>query len=255
MRKRTARMLAATGAAARRISDIAYILALRVRGWQRIAGAEEPPPKTDPPPKTFTQEELDRIVSDRLARDRKDRLSDDDIAALQARAKKADELEAASLSQAEKLQKDAEKAQEERDAAQQAAKDATDRANKMLMRAQIISAAAKQGAVDSDAVYALMQAGDFTVQKDGQEIRVTVGDDGQVTGHEEAVTAFLEAKTYLVGSTPTPGPGGGGARPVPVTTALTEEEKAAAALFGMSDEDYAKHKAAPTAPEPEPATT
>jgi predicted nuclease with RNAse H fold len=72
------------------------------------------------------------------------------------------------------------------------------------MRASIISAAAKAGAVNHDAVHALLAAQNFTVQKDGTEIKVTVGDDGQVTGHEETVTAFLEANEYLVGSTPRP---------------------------------------------------
>jgi predicted DNA-binding protein (UPF0251 family) len=180
-------------------------------------------------------------VQERLARDRKDRPSDDEIAELRTRAQKADELEAANLSQADKLKQAAEKAEQERDAAKQAAEEATKKANQTLMRASIISAAAKAGAVNHDAVHALLAAQNFTVQKDGTEIKVTVGDDGQVTGHEETVTAFLEANEYLVGSTPSPGPGGGGPRP-PVAHGLSQEELAIAKSFDMTPEEYAANK-------------
>jgi hypothetical protein len=234
MRKRIARSLATLAAVFGR-------LALRVRGWQPIAGAEDKPDPPAPPEKTFTKAEVEQMIVDRLQRDRKDRKSDDEIAELEKRAKRADELEAANLSQAEKLKADADKAAAERDEAKQAAQAATDRANKTLMRASIISAAAKAGAVDHNAVHALLAAQDFTVTKDGQEIKVTVGDDGQVTGHEDAVTAFLEANQYLVGAPPTPGPGGGGPRP-PVAHGLTQEELAIAKSFDMTAEEYAANK-------------
>lgn len=197
-----------------------------------------------PPAKTFTQAEheaeVNRIVQERLARDRKDRVSDDEIAELRKQAKKAEDLEAANLTASEKLKADAEKAQQERDQAIQDAKDARDEANKTKLQAKILTAAAKAGAVDSDAVYALLQADNFAVTKDGQKLEVTIGDDGQVTGHEEAVTAFLEAKQYLVGTTPTPGPGGGGPRPG-TTPALTKDQLAMATSFGMTPEEYAEH--------------
>lgn len=249
MRKRISRLLLT-------LADTLGLLALRVRRMPRIAGAEEEPPPAD---KTFTkaehEAEVNRIVQERLARDRKDRPSDDELAELRAKAEKADRLEAASLSQAEKLQQDAAKAEERAQAAEQKAQTATELANKTLIKAQIISAAAQAGAVDHDAVYALMQAQDFTVNKDGQQLQVTVGDDGQVTGHQEAVTAFLEGKQYLVGSTPTPGPGGGGPRPGPQASGLTEEEKAAAKFSGMTEAEYATYKATPSAvPEPAPTT-
>lgn len=242
-RKRLARILAAIGGTFGR-------LALRVRGMQAIAGAEEDPPPTD---KTFTKAEVEQMIVDRLTRDRKDRLSDDEIATLKARAQKADDLEAANLTESERLKAEALKATEDKVAAEQRATDAETRANQTLMKAQIISAAAKAGAVDSDAVYALLQADKFAVTKDGQKLEVTVGDDGQVTGHEEAVTAFLEAKTYLVGSTPTPGPGGGGPRPGPTSSGLTQEQREAAKSFGMTEEDYAKYADSPTSLETAPA--
>jgi hypothetical protein len=234
VRKRISRILLA-------INGLTGRLALRVRGMQPIAGAEDPPPDE----KTFTkaehEAEVNRIVQERLARDRKDRLTDDEIAELRKQAKKAEDLEAANLSASERLKADAEKAIAERDAAKQEAADARADANKTLMRAKIVTAAAKAGAVDSDAVYSLLQADNFAVTKDGNKLEVTVGDDGQVTGHEEAVTAFLEAKTFLVGATPQPGPGGGGPRPAAVT-GLTQEELAMAKSFDMTPEEYAEHK-------------
>jgi hypothetical protein len=69
---------------------------------------------------------------------------------------------------------------------------------------------------------------------------VTVGDDGQVTGHEEAVTAFLEANEYLVGTTP---------RPVRAAAALAPRSPRPLAggtrdggSFGMTPEEYAANK-------------
>jgi hypothetical protein len=152
-------------------------------------------PKKDPPAdKTFTQAELDRVVEERLARERKKFEGFDDI---KARAEKFDELEAKNQSALEKAQTKAEKAEKERD-------EAVQRANQTLVRAAVVAEAAKQGAVDADAVVALLP-GD----------QVTIGDDGQVTGAEQAVKGLLEAKQWLVGNTPTP-PGDGGARtPVP----------------------------------------
>jgi Flp pilus assembly protein TadG len=231
VRKRIARVLAA-------ISTVLARLALRARGWQPIEGAEDKPDPPPPADKTFTKAEVEQMIVDRLQRDRKDRLSDDEIAELKAKAEKADKLEAANLTASEKLKADAEKAQQERDEAKADAQAARDEANRTKLQAKILTAASKAGAVDADAVYALLQNDNFAVTKDGTKLEVTIGDDGQVTGHEEAVTAYLEAKPYLVGTTPTPGPGGGGPRPS-TAPALTQEQLAMAKSFGMTPEEYA----------------
>lgn len=49
-----------------------------------------------------SQEDLDRIIQARLARDRKERMSDDEIAELRAKAERADELERERMSDQEK---------------------------------------------------------------------------------------------------------------------------------------------------------
>jgi hypothetical protein len=213
-----------------------------IPAWHPRNEGDPPPPEEKTYTKAEHEAEVNRVVQERLARDRKDRLSDDEIAELKRKAAKADELEAANLSQADKLQQAATKAEQERDEANQKAEEATARANKTLIRASVISAAAKAGAVDPDDVHALLASKDFTVTKDGNELKVTIGNDGQVIGHEEAVTAFLEGKQHLVGSTPTPGPGGGGPRPTPTRSDLSEDEKAMAKSFGITEEEYAANK-------------
>jgi hypothetical protein len=146
------------------------------------------------PDKTFTQAELDRIVQDRVAREQKKFGDYDD---LKAKATKLDELEAANASEIEKAIKRAEDAEAR-------AKAASERATESARRAAVVAQATKAGAVDPDAVLALLP-------KDS----VTVGDDGQVTGVEDAIKALLESKPYLVGSTASAGATGsadGGAR-------------------------------------------
>lgn len=145
-----------------------------------------------PSSRTFTQDELDRIVQERLDRDRK-RYADYDE--LKTKASRFDELDAASKSEVER-----ERAAREKAEAKAAGLEATTRA------AAIRAHAAAAGAIDADAVLALVD-----------QTKVTLGDDGQVTGAEEAVKALLDAKPYLVGKHTTPPVGGadGGARPGP----------------------------------------
>jgi hypothetical protein len=146
---------------------------------------ESTPPET--PDKTFTQADLDRIVQDRLNRDRAKFADYDD---LKAKATKLDELEQANKTELEKVLARAE-------AAEKRAAEASERANKSAIRSAVISAATSAGAVDPDAVMALIDHN-----------ALTIGDDGQVTGAEEAVKGLLESKPYLVGNAHTPAPRG-----------------------------------------------
>lgn len=154
---------------------------------------QDPAPTPDAPPapeesgKAFSQADVDRIVQERLARVKPPADYDD----LKAKADKLAEIESANLSELEKANTRAEQAEAN-------AKAATDRANAALRRAAVTSAASTAGAVDTDAVFALLDVD-----------AVTIGDDGQVTGAVEAVTALLESKPYLVGQAqPAPKPQG-----------------------------------------------
>lgn len=143
-------------------------------------------------PKSFSQADVDRIVRERLARAKAEPPSDYED--LKAKAAKLDEIEAASKTELEKAQEAARVAAEREKAA-------LDRANVALRRSAVVAAAVKAKAVDPDAVFALVDPS-----------QVTIGDDGQVTGAEDAVKALLEAKPYLVGSTQSAGSADGGAR-------------------------------------------
>ena len=98
-------------------------------------------------------------------------------------AKRLAELEQANQTEAQRLDA-ARKAAEER-AADLAAKYTT-----LLTKQAVTSAAATAGAIDADAVYALIR-GD-----------VQVDDEGMVTGVEEAITALHQQKPHLFTTTP-----------------------------------------------------
>jgi hypothetical protein len=144
-------------------------------------------------------------VKDRLAREREKFAGFDE---LKTKAAKLDELEAANRTELEKLQTAATAEKARADAAESKMKEA-------LRRSAVVAAAQRAGAVDPDAVYALLN-------KD----EVTIGDDGQVTGVEEAVKALLVAKEYLVGKTPKPPAGSANAGPQgsPGATQWTRED-------------------------------
>jgi hypothetical protein len=157
------------------------------------APTTDQPTDTDTPPadRTFTQEDVNRIMADQK---RKLLADQPDLADLRAKAARLDEIEEANKSELQRLQ----------DAladAQTKASTAMERAQRALVRAAVVAEAQRAGAVDPDAVLAMLP-------KDA----VTIGDDDQVTGADEAVKALLDAKPYLVGkpTRPTPGSADGG---------------------------------------------
>lgn len=72
----------------------------------------------------------------------------------------------------------------------------------LKVQAAVERIAAKSGAVDTEAVYKLLD-----------QSSITVDDKGNVTGVEEAVKALLEAKPFLKGSGGSPANIGGGSNP------------------------------------------
>jgi hypothetical protein len=150
-----------------------------------------PTPAPEPTPgKTFTQAELDRVIADRLAR-QKAQFADYDE--LKAKADKLKEIEDANKTELERAQQRAQELETQ-------ATEAAERAKRTAMRAAIVAEASKQGAVDPEDVFALLD-----------KTKVTIGDDDQVTGAAEAVKDLLESKKHLVGPR-SPGPGDGGPR-------------------------------------------
>jgi hypothetical protein len=173
-------------------------------GWPLppVKGAQEPDGEGEggDGAKTVPQSEVDRIVKDRLARERAKFADYDD---LKAKAARADELEAAGQTELERLQAQVKTLEQERDAAKADADTARSDAQNLKVEAEIRKAL-PQDVVDPDVFLKLLPRD-----------QVTVGDDGQVTGHEDAIKALSEAHPFLVGTSTqrtAPGPRDGGAR-------------------------------------------
>jgi hypothetical protein len=153
----------------------------------------DPPSDPQDPPKTFTQEELDRIVAERIARERKktEKFADyDDVKAKLGELQQAEaEREKAKLSETERLEAEkaaaiqaAEDAKAERDKALKAA-------NKRLIKAEF-KTLAREMHVRQDALDDAYKLADL--------VNVNVDEDGNVAGVEDVVKALIESKPYLV---------------------------------------------------------
>lgn len=169
--------------------------------------------------RTFTPEDVDRIVQERLARDRRGRMSDEEIEALRQRAAKLDEIE-------EQGKSELQKAVERAEAAEAAREQALQLANSRLVSAAILAEGTQQGALKPEHLHLLIDTGE-----------VTVGDDGQVTGAKEAVEAFLKANPEYVGKPRAAGSADQGARG---TSPNGKGQLTHADLQGMSPEQIAQ---------------
>jgi hypothetical protein len=139
------------------------------------AGSESEGQSSSGAPRTFSQEHVDHLIQQRLAR-----FSDYD----ELKSKLA-ELQGANQTELERANAKAE------EAAASAAK-ATSRADALLIRSAITAEAARAGAVDPEVVVALL-AGEFKVMDDAVD-----GDVGK------AVNKLLDARPYLRGGNQPP---------------------------------------------------
>lgn len=149
------------------------------------------------PPRTFTQEELDRIVSDRLGRERK-KLTD-------LFGEDPEKVAQALKEQKDKEKSETDKLREQATQAEAKAKAAEERAKTALIEAAFVVAAKEANIVDPEDALKLADLG-----------QVQVDDQGTVKGVKEAIEALTKAKPYLVkqgsgqvGSPSTPAGGGG----------------------------------------------
>ncbi|WP_145412502.1 scaffolding protein [Paenibacillus xylanexedens] len=157
--------------------------------------AEDPlDPQADPqqpaPTKTFTQEELDAIVRDRLARDRKGREDYDDVKAKLTALEQAEEdRKKAELSATERLEAEKAEALERAQKAEQAKEAALTAANQRLIKAEF-KTVARELNVRADALEDAYVLANLT--------SVSVDDNGDPVGVEDAVKALLTNKPYLI---------------------------------------------------------
>lgn len=177
------------------------------------AGAEQ----NQAPAKTFTQAEVDLLAGRIRAEERQKlekqarELGFNSVDELLAAAKAQKEAEEAAKSELERAKAAAEKAKAELEAVRQAA-------NLRLIKAEVKVAASQAGAVDPDAVWALIQA------DEGLRSQITVDAEGNVTGAEKVVAALLKAKPYLKAQPQQPASVGGTAPPANTKTEKSPEE-------------------------------
>jgi len=135
------------------------------------------------PPKTFTQAELERIIGERLG---KERAKYADYEDLKTKAARLEEIEAANRSEQEKA---VDKAR--REAEEAARKEERGKAAARIVKAEIRAAAGGRLADPEDAVR-LLDLSEFTVN-----------DDGDVDGKaiKAAIDKLVESKPYLATST------------------------------------------------------
>jgi phage I-like protein len=171
------------------------------------------------PIRTFTQEELNRITGQRVA---EERAKYGDVEALRLRAAKADELEQAQLTEKERL--------EVRLAEQQKTNlDALGRISSMAIQSDIKVRASQMGIIDPDAAVALIDRGS-----------VAYSEESGVTGVEMALEALIVSKPYLKGVAAAPNLNAGNRQAAAPPIALTAEQREAAKLLNLPEDDYMK---------------
>jgi hypothetical protein len=141
----------------------------------------DPPKGTPPAERTFSQADLDRIVQERVARERQ---KFSDYEDLKGKAAKFDEFEQAQKTELERAQERVAKAEQDAIAAQQAAQES-------MFRAAVVAEGAKRNVVDPDAAVALID-----------RAAITFGDDGTPTGVEGAFDSLLTQRPWLTGQRP-----------------------------------------------------
>lgn len=174
--------------------------------------------------RTFTQDELNAIVSDRLRREREKYADYDDLKAAQA---KLDEIEQERLTELEKVQKRADDAEKERDLARQQAQDTA-------IRAALAMEAAKAGALHPEDAFQLADLSG-----------VTIGDNGDVQRAVEAVAELVSGNRLVLkgrGAVDLDAGAGSGDRAGERKPVLTPEELEVAGKMGLTAEEYALGK-------------
>lgn len=147
------------------------------------------------PGRTFTAADVDRIVRERLGRERGKYA---DYAALKDKAAKFDDIEKANQSELERERAAREKAEREVAAA-------TERVTRTLIRAELTSAATRAGAIDPSDIVALL----------GGSPDIKVDAEGKVEGVSAAVDALVKSKPHLFSGAAgkgNAGPNGGASR-------------------------------------------
>jgi hypothetical protein len=154
--------------------------------------------------KTFTQDELDKIVADRLAREKKklEKYADyDDVKTKLSEFEKfEEERKKAEMTVQERLEAEKAEAEKRAQESEERANKALEAANKRLLKSEF-RLLAKELGVRKDALDDAFVLADLST--------VEVDEEGNVQGVQEALESLKKAKAYLFGGTdfadPSPG--------------------------------------------------
>lgn len=135
------------------------------------------------------QAEVDRIASERAARERKKYADYDDLKTKLSDFEKAEEdRKKAAMTEIERAQAETAEALKKAQEAEEARSKTQDTVNQRLIRAEL-RLMAKELGVRTEALDDVFVLADRSA--------VTIGDDGEVVGAKEAVEALIKAKPYL----------------------------------------------------------
>ena len=178
-------------------------------------------------PRTFTQAELDAIITDRLSRQKAQFA---DYGDLKDRAERWAKFEEAQKSELQKANERAEQAEREKDAALSTAQE-------QLVKARFIAEASAQDVANPDDAYLL-----------ANRSAVDVDEAGNIVGVDLAVKALVDAGRLPLRTKPkAPGLDGGagsGSRGGDGLPNLSAQEEAVARKMGLTIEQYQKAKQA-----------
>lgn len=182
----------------------------------------------------FTQADLDRILKERLDREKaktKEALSK--LAELEQAKARLAELEQANLSEEEKRQQHVATLEQKLADAEAKASEALTRANGRLVLAAVLTSATEAGFLNPADAYSLLDPNS-----------VQVDDDGNVTGAADAVAALAKAKPYLLRAKTAPNINAAPAGATPTDLPrLTPEQEKIARRQGITPEQYARRLA------------
>lgn len=151
---------------------------------------EEPANKTEAPAKTFTQDELDKIVADRIAREKKklDKFADyDDVKTKASEYEKLlEEKRMSELSEKERLEEIARKHEEEKLSLSQELESMRESVEAEKIRNAFNQVATSQNVNHLDDAFVLADLSAVTVE------------DGKVVGMEDAIKALVDNKPFLL---------------------------------------------------------
>jgi hypothetical protein len=152
----------------------------------------EEPIVEETPAKTFTQDELDKIVADRLARDRKKYADYDEVKTrLSQYEKSEEERKHAEMTEVERLQAEKESALQKAKELEESGKAVIEKVNQRLVKSEFRTIAKELG-IRKDAMDDAYLLADLST--------VVIDDDGDVQGMKEALESLKKSKAFLFGA-------------------------------------------------------